>query len=186
MAFIYIILLAISLSFDTFAVAISCGLCLPQISFQNAIKVSLPFALVQAIMPLIGWIIGDSLEQILKDYDHWIAFSLLCFLGGRMIVTSFRKEKPLKPFNPMSLPTIMGLSVATSIDALFVGFSMALVETNLAITVISIGSVTFIAAMLGILIGKKTGAHLGKKMVMVGGIILIAIGTKILLSHILV
>ena len=186
MAFIYIILLAISLSFDTFAVAISCGLCLPQISFQNAIKVSLPFALVQAIMPLIGWIIGDSLEQILKDYDHWIAFSLLCFLGGRMIVTSFRKEKTLKPFNPMSLPTIMGLSVATSIDALFVGFSMALVETNLAITVISIGSVTFIAAMLGILIGKKTGPHLGKKMVMVGGIILIAIGTKILLSHILV
>ena len=186
MDFIYIIFLAISLSFDTFAVAISCGLCLPQISLRNALKISLPLAFTQAVMPLIGWLIGSSFEQTLKSYDHWIAFLLLSFLGVRMIVSSFRGKKPPKPFNPLNLPTIMGLSVATSIDALIVGFSLSLIEANLIFAVFSIGFITLIAAMLGISIGKKTIPLLGKKMGAVGGVILIVIGLKILLSHILV
>jgi len=183
MEIITIILLAIGLSFDSFAVSVCSGLNLPQIRFVQATKIAIFLALFQAVMPLIGWLIGTSMKSLIEPVDHWIAFGLLSLIGGKMIIESFISSEVREIKNPLHLKVILTLSLATSIDALAVGFSFAAFLDKILIAVFIIGAVTFIASMLGILLGKKTGPRFNQYAEMFGGLILIVLGLKILIEH---
>jgi putative Mn2+ efflux pump MntP len=183
MEFLTVFLLAIGLSFDSFAVSVCSGLNLPQIRFMQAAKIAIFLALFQAVMPLIGWLVGNSIKSLIEPVDHWIAFGLLSLIGGKMIIESFIDSEAREIKNPLNIRVILTLSVATSIDALAVGFSFATLLSKILIAVLIIGLVTFIASMLGILLGKKTGPSVNRYAEIFGGIILLLIGTKILAEH---
>jgi manganese efflux pump family protein len=177
-----ILIIAIGLSFDTFAVSVSSGVILPKIRFYEGIRIAIVLALFQALMPLIGWLAGKGIVGYAKALDHWIAFILLSGLGLKMIYESFSKDEDRK-LNPLQLKVRISMAIATSIDALIVGFSFAFLEYRIVISTLIIGSVTFLVSMLGLLFGKKVGERLGKRMEIIGGIILIGIGVKILIEH---
>ena len=181
-----ILLIAIGLSFDTFAVSITTGLSISYIRFWQGVKIAATLAFFQALMPLLGYILGKQVENLISDYDHWIAFGLLFLLGFKMIYESFVKEKDASSSNPLKTMVLLGMAVATSIDALVVGISFAFVTINIYLAIFIIGAVTFLVSMIGMLFGKKLGGKLGKQMEIIGGIILIGIGFRILLSHILI
>jgi manganese efflux pump family protein len=178
-----IFLTAIGLSFDTFAVSVSSGIVKNEITFFNAMKIAFSLAFFQSMMPLAGWAIGIKIKEFVSSVDHWIAFGLLSIIGLKMILESLKKEKENTFFNPLNFLFLIGMSVATSIDAFVVGVSFGFVNMSIFVPLLIIGAVTFIVSMLGILFGKKAGAHFGKKMEILGGIILIGIGTKILIQH---
>lgn len=141
-------------------------------------------------MPLIGWLLGFGFQEYVKPVDHWVAFVLLAFLGLKMIWESTKKEEERENVNPLEAKVLLTMSVATSIDALIVGMSLAFVQKsetsvwrNILVPVIIIGIVTFIVSMLGILFGKKMGNRLGKRMEMIGGLVLLFIGIRILAEH---
>jgi putative Mn2+ efflux pump MntP len=182
MDFITLFLLAIGLSFDTFAVSFSSGLLKREIVFWQAARIALVLALFQAFMPVLGWLGGLSVKGLIEPIDHWIAFGLLTILGVKMIVESFKGCEE-RNANPLETKILITMAIATSIDALAVGVSFALIEVNLILAVLTIGLVTFLASMLGILFGKKTCSNLGRRMEVIGGLILIAIGIKICLEH---
>lgn len=183
MQIIELILIAIGLSFDTFAVSISTGLTNNKIRFLQGVKVALVLAFFQTLMPLIGWFGGVQLGRLMSDFDHWIAFGLLFLLGTKMIADTFKKEEERK-INPMMLKVLIYLGLATSMDALVVGVSLALISTKIIIALAVIGFTTFMAAMIGMLLGKNATGKLGKKVEVLGGLILIGIGIKILIEHI--
>jgi putative Mn2+ efflux pump MntP len=185
MEIITVLFLAIGLSFDSFAVSVCSGLNLPQIRFFQATKIAIFLALFQALMPLVGWLVGNSIKSLIEPVDHWIAFGLLSLIGGKMIIESFINSEEREIKNPLHIKVILLLSLATSIDALAVGFSFATLLEKILIAVIIIGSVTFIASMLGILLGKKTGPKINKYAEIIGGLILIGIGAKIMIGHLL-
>lgn len=185
MDLITVFVLAIGLSMDSFAVAISCGLAEQKVTFGHAVKISFAFAFFQGVLPLLGWFMGTELKVFVEGIDHWIAFSLLTYLGGKMIYESFREGMEDKISDIYSFRHIMTLSIATSIDALVVGFSYAMAETGKIFGgALVIGSVTFFFSMLGIRIGKDVGNNLGPKVEFLGGLILFGIGLKILIEHI--
>ena len=183
MEILTIFLIAISLSFDTFAVSVSSGLILKKIDFFNATKIALTLAVFQAIMPVIGWLAGSGIKNYAETADHWIAFGILGLLGGKMIYESFQTDPENRNFNPLDIKVMIGMAIATSIDALVVGFSFALLDYKILISVGIIGAVTYIVAMLGMLFGKNIGSRLGRRMEMLGGVMLILIGLKILVEH---
>ncbi|MBW6491475.1 MAG: manganese efflux pump MntP family protein [Lentimicrobium sp.] len=187
-----LLLLALGLSFDSFAVSVSSGLMMPGIRFFKACIIAFSLAFFQAFMPLVGWLAGLSVRDALYQMDHWIAFGLLALLGFKMIYESLKPEEHRNSFNPLKPVILITMSLATSIDALIVGITFAFIATPdtplwlaILLPVLIIGSVTFVMSMLGILFGKKAGAKLGKRMEMLGGLILIGIGLKILLEHLL-
>lgn len=184
MEILTVILLAIGLSFDSFAVSVCSGLNLPHIRFFQAAKIAVFLALFQAGMPLIGWLLGNSMKTLIEPVDHWIAFGLLSLIGGKMIIESFINSESREIKNPLHIRVILLLSLATSIDALAVGFSFATMIEKILLAVFIIGLVTFIASMLGILLGKKTGPTFNRYAEIFGGLILIIIGSKILIEHI--
>lgn len=179
-----VFLLAIGLSFDSFAVSVCSGLNLPHIRFFQAAKIAFFLALFQALMPLVGWLVGNSIKSVIEPVDHWIAFGLLSLIGGKMIIESFSSSETREIKNPLNIRVILMLSLATSIDALAVGFSFATLLDKILIAIIIIGAVTFIASMLGILLGKKTGPKFNRYAEIIGGLILIFIGCKILFEHV--
>jgi len=183
MEFLTVFLLAIGLSFDSFAVSVCSGLNLPHIRFFQAAKIAIFLALFQAFMPLVGWLVGNSIKSIIEPVDHWIAFGLLSLIGGKMIIESFIDSEAREIKNPLDIKVILMLSVATSIDALAVGFSFATLLSKILVAVFIIGLVTFIASMLGILLGKKTGPKINRYAEVLGGLILLFIGVKILIEH---
>lgn len=177
-------ILALGLSMDSFAVSISCGLAEQKISFQHAVKIALSLAFFQGLLPLLGWFVGSEIKYFVEHFDHWIAFALLSYLGGRMMFESLDKENTQGMANVYSWQNILTLSIATSIDAMIVGFSYALASPgDLLWGAVIIGAVTFFFSMLGIRIGKDVGNRFGKRMELLGGIVLLAIGFKILLEH---
>jgi putative Mn2+ efflux pump MntP len=185
MDFVTVFILAIGLSFDTFAVSVTCGLLRQQMNFRQAARIAIVFAFVQALFPLIGWIIGVSLSRFISQYDHWIAFGLLTLLGIKMIIES-QKAHEEKTIDPYHLYTQLKLAIATSIDALIVGLGFGFLSpAGIVPSLVIIGFVTFMVAMLGMLFGKKARGLLGEKMEILGGLILIGIGVKILLENIL-
>ena len=181
--FITFLLLGIGLSFDSFAVSVSCGLMKREIRFKQAIIVASSLAFFQATFPVFGWIIGEVLKDLIASIDHWIAFGLLSFIGIKMIFEGSKSNGALSSFNPFKLSVLIGLSVATSIDALVVGLSFGFLDLPILFPVIVIGAVTFIASMLGMLFGKKIPAKRSRQSLILGGIILISIGLKILVEH---
>jgi manganese efflux pump family protein len=184
MELITLILIAIGLSFDTFAVSVSTGLIINNIKFWQASRVAIILTIFQSLMPFLGWITGKQIEQLLSDYDHWIAFGLLAILGLKMIYESFNRKEGKSTFNPLKLTVIIWIAIATSIDALVVGVSFAFINMNIYLAMLIIGFITFLASMLGMLFGKKLGSRLGARMEIIGGLILIGIGLKILLDHV--
>jgi len=183
MQLLTIFLIAIGLSFDTFAVSVSSGLILKKIDFFNASRIAVTLAVFQAAMPVIGWFAGSEIKNYARDFDHWIAFGILALLGGKMIYESFRTDPENRSFNPLDIKVMIAMAIATSIDALIVGFSFALLDFKILVSVGIIGVVTYIVAMLGMLFGKKIGARMGRRMEMLGGVMLILIGVKILFEH---
>lgn len=181
--FITFILLGIGLSFDSFAVSVSCGLMKREIQFKQAVIVAFSLAFFQAAFPVFGWFIGEALKDLIASVDHWIAFSLLAFIGTKMIIEGTKTNGALSSFNPFKLSVLIGLSIATSIDALVVGVSFGFLGMPILFPVVVIGSVTFIASMLGMLFGKKIPKKRSHQSLILGGIILISIGVKILVEH---
>lgn len=187
MDFITLIFISIGLSIDSFAVSVSCGLVMYEITFWKATRIAFSLAFFQALMPLVGWIIGRKIEQLVVSFDHWLAFGLLTLIGGKMILESLKREENGKRFNPLDPKVLVGMSLATSIDALIVGvtFALSYENLNLYLSTFIIGFTTFFFSMLGILFGKKTGMRFGQKMEILGGVILFLIGLKILIEHLL-
>ena len=177
------LLVGIGLSFDSFAVSVSVGLIKPEIEFKKATFVAGSLAFFQATFPLIGWLIGNTLKDLIASVDHWIAFALLTFIGIKMILEGTKQNSLLTDFNPFKLTVLVGLSVATSIDALVVGVSFGFLDMPILFPVAIIGVVTFIASMLGILFGKFIPSKRSRQALILGGTILISIGIKILLEH---
>ena len=182
MDYLIILLIALGLCFDTFAVSVSSGIAKQEIRFFDACKIAIILAIFQGGMPVLGWLLGEQVKHLISEFDHWIVFGILFILGLKMIVESFKKEET-KKFNPLNIWVMITMAIATSIDALAVGISFSIINVSIIITAIIIGSVTYIASMLGILFGKKTGSYYGKKMEIIGGLILIGIGIKILIQH---
>lgn len=183
MEFVILFFTAVGLSMDSFAVSITCGLMQQEIRFKNALKIAITMGFCQATMTFLGWFGGSQVRHLIESVDHWIAFGLLVFLGAKMLYESFSKDDEAECFDPLKWRVLIGLAIATSIDALAVGVGFAFIETNMPLLLSAVGIVTFLFVMTGILIGKKTGPHLGKRMEALGGIILIGIGFKIVIEH---
>jgi putative Mn2+ efflux pump MntP len=185
MDFITIVAVAIGLSFDTFAVSLSYGVVQNKILFRQAVRLALILAIFQAGLMVTGFFLGSLISDIIKSADHWVALILLTFLGMRMIIEGLKnkEEEAIKDYS--KLLTLITMAVGTSIDAFAVGISFALLNIRIWYSAIIIGTVTFLASMTAIRIGKSAGARLGGKAELIGGIILILIGIKIFLEHVL-
>lgn len=185
MDFITIVAVAFGLSFDTFAVSLTYGVVQNKILFKQAVRIALILAFFQSGLLVTGYFLGSFISNEVKAADHWIALLLLTFLGIRMIIEGLKRngKKEMKDF---SKPLVLySAAVGTSIDAFAVGISFALLNIRIWYSGIIIGIVTFMASMTAIRIGKSAGERLGNKVEIVGGLILIAIGIKIFLEHIL-
>ena len=183
MDLVSILLIAIGLSMDAFAVAISGSLTYGRIRLNQALKIGLAFGGFQALMPILGWLAGTRLRDLISSIDHWIAFLMLMTIGSRMIgqaLDNSGKDKTVDILNPRIL---FALAVATSIDALVVGLSFAFLNTPIMAPALIIGGITFMLTLFGVDLGQKFGLYLGKKMEIIGGAVLIAIGVKILVQH---
>ncbi|MDO8473872.1 MAG: manganese efflux pump MntP family protein [Dehalococcoidia bacterium] len=182
-----LILAAFSLSADCFAVALSGSAAMPTVSRRQVFRTSLSFGFFQFLMPVLGWFAGRTFVDKISAYDHWIAFALLTFVGGKALVESLRKSKTDDNVaNDISKgKALIALSIATSIDALAVGVGMAALKVNIMSTSFVIGLVAFAVTAGGFAIGRRAGRLLGKRARMAGGIVLIGIGLRILLSGIL-
>ncbi len=181
----FIVLIAIGLAMDAVAVSISCGFKLGDVKIHQALKIAFFFGLFQAGMPVIGWVAGINIIRYIALFDHWVAFGLLLFVGVKMIYESFRKEETGSGANPLDFKVLLLLSIATSIDALAVGLSLAIINVSIIIAISIIGLVTFVLSLISVYIGKKCGCFLGKKVELVGGFILVGIGVKILIQHLI-
>lgn len=177
------IALAVGLAMDAFAVSISSSITLREINWKQAAKIAFFFGMFQAIMPLIGWLAGLGFRSLMQAYDHWIAFGLLGLIGGKMIYESFKDDCEMSKSNPLKLFVLIGLSIATSIDALAAGVSFGVLEINIYMVIAIIGGITFVLSLLGCHFGVRLGCRFGNRVEFLGGIILIGIGTKILIEH---
>jgi len=180
-----ILLIAVGLAMDAFAVSISCGIRRRKFTYLYSLKIAFSFGIFQAVMPILGFFAGTSLNRLISSFDHWIAFALLSAIGIKMILESFEKEKTCPSENDISFRSLMLLSTATSIDALAVGISFALLNINILFPAIIIGIVAFTLSFAGVYIGDRAGVKLKTGSEFIGGLILIGIGLKILLEHIL-
>ena len=180
-------LLAVSLAMDCFSVSITSGIILRHIRWNTFLTIGFFFGLFQALMPLLGWFGASRFYHLIHEFDHWIAFGLLFFLGIRMIKESFDKDEEHHHFDPTHLLTILTLAVATSIDALAVGISFAFTGMSTWQSIISpiciIGIVSFVFSVAGCLLGVYFGKRVNLRAGLWAGIILIGIGTKILMEH---
>ena len=182
MGIVEIILIAVGLAMDACAVSVCKGLSMKKISLNKCIIVGGYFGIFQGVMPIIGYILGISFQEIITKVDHWVAFILLGVIGLNMIKDSFSKETD--NLNEMTnFKTMFPLSVATSIDALAIGITFAFLKVNIILAAIIITTTTFLISLIGVIIGNKVGNKFEKKAEFFGGLILIIIGLKILLEH---
>jgi manganese efflux pump family protein len=189
MSYIEIILLAISLCFDTLAVSIVQGSCHRNMTVGQRLSIESTFGIVQGLFIFFGWLLGSAFLQYISGFDHWVAFSLLLIVGGKMVLEYFKPEEEQKCVDLLSMGTRMLTAVATSIDALAVGISLAMTPgfgwIRIGITFAIVVLVTGVASAIGFSGGKLAAKILGKKSSLIGGLVLIAIGVKILLEHLL-
>ena len=170
---------------DSFSVSIANGLATNTFKISKALTIALFFGFFQGLMPVFGWITGGSIADHISVIDHWIAFGLLTFIGIRMIYESIT-NKPNNFLKVYTIRVIMILSIATSIDALAVGLSFSFLDISIFFPAIIIGVITFLLSFLGVFVGKRFGKILKNRIEILGGLILIIIGLKILLEHIFV
>ena len=182
MGLIELFLIAVGLSIDAFAVSVCKGLAMPKCTFKKAAIVGLWFGGFQALMPAIGYVLGAQFQEAIASIDHWIAFVLLALIGGNMIHEALDNDEEEADAS-LNVKTMFLLAVATSIDALAIGITFAFLKVNIIPAVCFIGIVTFIISFAGVKIGNVFGARYKNKAEIVGGIILILLGLKILLEH---
>jgi putative Mn2+ efflux pump MntP len=177
--------IALGLSFDSFAVSLSCGVIESRIRFKNAMRIAFTLAFFQGGLTVLGFFLGSTVSKQIERLDHWLAFLLLLVLGARMIINGIRDDDKKDPVDYSRWTVLLTMAVGTSIDAFAVGISFALLKVQIWSAGVIIGAVTFLASMTAIRIGKSAGSHLGSRVEIIGGIILIVIGIKILAEHIL-
>ena len=178
-----LILISLGLAADAFAVSVSSGISIKKMHIRHAMLIATFFGVFQAVMPLIGWLAGHSARTYVQTFDHWIAFGLLAFIGGKMIHESFKPDNNEESRDPLNVYILFTLAIATSMDALAVGLTLSFLEVSILFPVIVIGLVTFVTSFAGTYIGDMFGHLFEKKIEAVGGLILIGIGVKILAQH---
>ena len=185
--FFTLLLMGVGLSMDAFAVSICKGLSMRKVNKKQCLVIGLFFGGFQALMPFIGWVLGSQFEQYITSIDHWIAFILLGFIGGKMVVEAIREKDEAvevgKMDPPLDLKEMFILAIATSIDALAVGITFAFLQVPIVEAVSIIGITTFVISVIGVYVGNFFGNRYKKKAELAGGMILILIGVKILLEH---
>lgn len=185
--FFTLLLMGAGLSMDAFAVSICKGLSMRKVNKKQSLVIGLFFGGFQALMPFIGWLLGSRFEQYITSIDHWIAFILLGFIGGKMVVEAIREKDEAvevrKMDPPLDFKEMFILAIATSIDALAVGITFAFLQVPIVEAVSIIGITTFVISVIGVYVGNFFGNRYKKKAELAGGIILILIGVKILLEH---
>jgi putative Mn2+ efflux pump MntP len=181
--FLEILLLALSMSMDAFAVCLGAGAQVRSTGARPIFRLAFHFGLFQFLMPVIGWFAGATIVRYISAYDHWVAFGLLVFVGIRMIRSGLEVGGGEQMNDPSRGWRLVLLAIATSIDALAVGFSLGLVGMTIWYPAVVIGVVTGLVSWMGIFLGNRLGQKLGKRMEIIGGIVLILIGIRILLSH---
>ncbi|OJE87454.1 hypothetical protein AQD76_08375 [Klebsiella pneumoniae] len=179
------ILLAFGMSMDAFAASIGKGATLHKPKFSEAVRTGLIFGAIETLTPLVGWGLGMLASQFILEWNHWIAFILLVFLGGRMIVEGFRgdSDEACEAPHRHGFWLLVITAFATSLDAMAVGVGLAFLQVSIVTTALAIGCATFIMSTLGIMVGRFIGPLLGKRAEILGGIVLIGIGSEILWSH---
>ncbi len=182
MGFVEIFLIGVGLSMDAFAVAVCKGLKMHKINLKQTAVIALFFGGFQALMPTLGYLIGHSFNKYVEKFDHWIAFGLLLFIGGKMIIESVKNTEDENTGCNFDIKELFLLAVATSIDAFAVGVTFAFLKVNIIYAALLIGLTTFLISAFGVFIGKKFGEVWKKKAEISGGIILIIIGLKILID----
>ena len=183
MGFVELFLIAVGLSMDAFAVSVCKGLGMQRLNMGQAVVIALFFGGFQALMPVIGWAVGAQFAHFVSTYAHWIAFALLAFVGGKMLWDAFHEDEgeDAGPFK-LELGDLLMLAIATSIDALAVGVSFAFLDVAIAPSAALIGVTTFVLSLVGVAVGHQFGSRWEKPAAIVGGIVLILIGVKVLLE----
>ena len=185
MTFVELLLTAVALSMDAFAVSTCKGLNMRKMNWRQALIIGLFFGGFQAIMPLIGWLLGKQFESLITSVDHWVVFVLLSLIGGKMVYDALKggEEEGCEPETKLDIRQMIGLSFATSVDALAVGISFAFLKVQILPSVACIGVTTCLLSILGVVIGQRFGAKYQDRATLAGGIVLILLGLKILLEH---
>ena len=181
-----IFMIGVGLSMDAFAASICKGLNMRRLNIKNMLIIALFFGGFQALMPLAGWILGKQFESYITSVDHWVAFALLAFIGGKMIYDVFHggeEDCCCQRTDKLDIKEVFALAVATSIDALAVGISFAFLQVEIVKAVSVIGITTFLLSAVGVAVGNMFGSKYEKKAAFAGGVILILIGLKILMEH---
>jgi putative Mn2+ efflux pump MntP len=178
-----IVLIAIGLALDAFAVSLGVGVARLASSFRPIFRLSFHFGLFQFLMPVLGWLAGRNVAQAIAQWDHWVALALLSFVGGRMILSGLRPGETAFSSDPSRGLTLVMLSVATSIDAFAVGLSLAMLQISIWYPSVVIGVITSALSLFGLLVGHRLGKRFGKRMEVIGGLILIGIGVKVVIEH---
>lgn len=193
MSFISIFMTGIGLSMDAFAVSLAKGICLKENELKYSLRVSLFFGGFQALMPLLGWWVGRYFESYIKSFDHWIAFILLAIIGGKMLIEAIKELKSTEDTeiavecerDEFSYKKLTILAIATSIDVLAVGVSFAFLSVSIIPSITIIGITTFVLSFFAVFLGKKLGEYMQSYAEIIGGVILIGIGIKILIEHLM-
>lgn len=187
MNIISLVIVSFGLAMDAFAVSICSGVNIKNSKFKKSLIMALYFGTFQGLMPLIGWFLGSKFSIYIESVDHWIAFILLAIIGGKMLKEglSHADDENISD-DSFSHKNLLVLAIATSIDALAMGISFAVLNVNILLAIILIGVITFITSFIGVMIGKKFGEHFSNKAEILGGIVLIFIGLKILFGHLFI
>ena len=182
MDIISIVIIAIGLSMDSFAVSITNGLTIREINLKKILIITFSLAIFQALMPLLGWFIGTGFKKYITEIDHWIAFLLLSFIGFKMIYEGIKKNNDSEK-SELKFLILIGQSFATSIDAFAVGISFAFLNLSITTPILIIGVVTLIISFIGLSLGKFLGTKFGKSAEIFGGLVLTGMGIKVLIEH---
>ena len=177
--------IAVGLSMDAFAVSVASGFVIKARKTAHAFRIALFFGGAQAVMPLLGWFLGGQVKEFIAWFDHWVAFVILSAIGVKMIYEATKLESERKPFDASNVNVLFLLAIATSIDAFAVGITLAVVGVPIWLPVAVIGIITVLLCLLGFLIGDRFGHMFESKLEILAGVVLILIGLKILLDHLL-
>ncbi len=183
MTFLELLLTGAALAMDAFAVSMCKGLAMKKLNVRRGLVIALFFGVFQGVMPVIGWLLGRQFEKYITAFDHWIAFGLLAFLGAKMLWDVFRGDKDEAGEDKLDIREMLLLSVATSIDALAVGITLAFLSVRIVPAASIIAAVTFVICFAGVVIGNSFGVRFKARAQIAGGVVLILIGVKILLEH---
>jgi putative Mn2+ efflux pump MntP len=183
MSYLIIIGIAFGLAMDALAVSIASGIYISKVTGRHVFRLAFHFGLFQALMPIIGWFAGNSFAAYIVDWDHWVAFGLLTLIGGKMSYEGFKREDPELNNDPSRGILLVSLSIATSIDALAVGLSFAMLDVRIWVPSAIIGMITGGLSAVGVIFGSRIGNRWRRTATMCGGFVLILIGLKILISH---